>query len=65
MLRSGDDEFDKICRLTYNGDLEKMDFAIYKYSSEKYDPSEFSFPGSNHVDSSLEGAMKARLKAYC
>ncbi len=35
LTREGiDGSFKKICRLTYNGDLEKMDFAIFRYSSE-------------------------------
>lgn len=51
-------------RLTYNGDLENMDFAIYKYSSEKYDSKEDFFPGAEHVDGTIEGAMKAVLEAY-
>jgi hypothetical protein len=53
-----------ICRCTYNGDLEDMDFAIYKYSSEKYDPKEFCFPGAECINGTVEGAMKAGLKAY-
>ena len=55
---------DDICRLTYNGHLERMDFAIYKYSSDKYDPKENFFPGSECVNGTLEGAMKAGIKAY-
>jgi len=53
-----------ICRCTYTGDIEKMGFAIYKYSSEKYDPNEWFFPGAECVDGTVEGAMKAGLKAY-
>jgi hypothetical protein len=55
---------EKVCRLTYNGNLEEMDFAIFKYSSEKYDSNECFFPGSECVNGTLEGAMKAGLKAY-
>lgn len=57
-------EYDPVCRLTYNGNIDDLDFAIYKYSTEKYDPNEWFFPGSEFVDSTLEGAMKAGLKAY-
>lgn len=53
-----------IGRCTYNGDLEKMDFAIYKYSSGKYDPDEFFFPGAGCLDGTVEGAMEAGLEAY-
>ncbi len=53
-----------ICRLTYTGDFTNWEFAIFKYSSETYDPSEWFFPGSEHVDGTIEGAMKAGLTAY-
>lgn len=53
-----------ICRLTYTGDTAKWDFAIYKYSSERYDPEEWLFPGSECVDGTIEGAMRAGLQAY-
>ena len=55
---------EKVCRLSYNGDLNKMDFAIYKYSTEKYDPNEIFFPGIKYVNGTLEGAMLAGLEAY-
>jgi hypothetical protein len=53
-----------ICRLTYTGDFTNWGFAIFKYSSETYDSSEWFFPGSEHVDGTIEGAMKAGLAAY-
>jgi len=53
-----------ICRLTYTGNMGKWEFAIFKWSSEKYDPGEWFFPGSQYVDGSIEGAMKAGLDAY-
>ena len=58
------EDFSPICRLTYRGDLQNMDFAIYKYSSETYSPSEWMFPGSDLVDGTVTGAMKAGMKAY-
>jgi len=61
---SSDSDFSPICRLAYDGDLENMDFAIYKYSSNKYDANEMFFPGSECVDGTLHGAMKAGMKAY-
>lgn len=54
----------KICRLKYTGDFENWDFAIYKYSDGDYDPDEWLFPGDEEVDGSIEGAMRAGLKAY-
>ena len=53
-----------VARLTYTGDLEAWDFAIYKYSNAKYDASEWLFPGSQHLDGTIEGAMRAGLEAY-
>jgi hypothetical protein len=53
-----------ICRLEYTGNMQQWSFAIYKYSDEQYDEEEWFFPGSEHVDGTIEGAMKAGLKAY-
>jgi hypothetical protein len=53
-----------ICRLEYTGKMEEWSFAIYKYSDERYDAEEWFFPGSGHVDGTIEGAMKAGLEAY-
>ncbi len=60
-------EFDKIspvARLKYTGDMKKWDFAIFKWSRETYDPDEWFFPGSEHLNGTIEGAMKAGLAAY-
>lgn len=53
-----------ICRLTWNGSMDDWRFAIYKYSSEKYDPEEWFFPGDEYVDGTVTGAMKAGMEAY-
>lgn len=53
-----------ICRLKYNGKIDNWDFAIFKWSSETYDPDEWMFPGSDLFDGTIEGAMKAGLEAY-
>jgi hypothetical protein len=53
-----------ICRLKYNGAMDSWDFAIFRYSREAYDPNEWMFPGGGHVDGTVEGAMRAGLKAY-
>jgi hypothetical protein len=44
--------------------MSHWDFAIFKYSDMKYDPDEWLFPGSQHIDGTIEGAMKAGLEAY-
>jgi hypothetical protein len=53
-----------ICRLDYNRRKRLWDFAIYKYSADRYDPEEFFFPGSDLVDGTIEGALKAGMEAY-
>ena len=53
-----------ICRLTWNGKMDNWDFAIYKYSSDKYDPEERFFPGEELVNGTVNGAMKAGMVAY-
>ena len=51
-------------RLTYTGDMNKWEFAIYKYSDERYDPDEWMFTGAGHLDGTVEGALKACMAAY-
>ena len=53
-----------ICRLEYTGKMTKWEFAIFKYSSEAYDPEEWFFPGRDYVDGTIEGALKAGIEAY-
>lgn len=53
-----------ICRLTYTGEMDAWKFAIYKYSSDRYDPEEWFFPGAGEVDGTVEGAMRAGMMAY-
>lgn len=57
-------QFRPVCRLTYTGDMNNWEFAIYKYSDERYDPEEWLFPGGGEVDGTIEGAMRAGLQAY-
>jgi len=53
-----------VARLTYTGSTDQWEFAIYKYSDEKYDAAEWFFPGSGYLDGTIEGAMRAGLEAY-
>ncbi len=57
-------QVDSICRLQYTGRIDRWEFAIFRYSDERYDADEWLFPGSEHVDGTLEGAMRADLAAY-
>ncbi len=53
-----------VARLTYKGKMNNWDFAIFKWSIERFDPDEFFFPGVEDTDGTIEGAMKAGMKAY-
>jgi hypothetical protein len=53
-----------VCRLKYTGSFDKWEFAIFKYSSGRYDAQEWMFPGFEFVDGSIEGALKAGMAAY-
>ena len=53
-----------IARLTYSGKMNNWEFAIYKYSSEEYDADEFFFPGVEHLDGTIKGALYACNTAY-
>ncbi|MBN1431111.1 MAG: hypothetical protein JXB07_22265 [Anaerolineae bacterium] len=53
-----------ICRLEYTGDLDDWGFAIYKYSRDTYDAHDWFFPGSQHIDGTIEGAMRTGIEAY-
>jgi hypothetical protein len=54
----------KLGRLTWTGDIERWEFAVFRYSREIYDPNEFMFPGSEDLNGTIEGAMKAGIKLY-
>jgi len=62
--RSDFGQIGPICRLKHTGDMNQWEFAIYKWSSERYDPGEWFFPGFEHADGTVEGAMMAGLMAY-
>ena len=50
-------------RLTFTGDMAHWEFAIYRYSKERYDPNEW-FDGVRHLDGTVEGALRACMEAY-
>lgn len=51
-------------RIKYTGAMDEWEFAIFKYSSETYDPDEWMFPGSQYLNGTVEGALKACVEAY-
>ena len=54
----------KIGRLKYNGEMDNWDFAVFKYSREFYDEDEWMFPGSGHLNGTIEGALRAGIEVY-
>jgi hypothetical protein len=62
--RSDYGKVEPICRLTYKGKMDAWEFAIFKWSSERYDQEEWMFPGNDFVNGTIEGAMQAGLEAY-
>ena len=54
----------KLGRLTYSGQMDNWDFAVFKYSRETYDPNEFMFPGYEELDGTIQGALNAGLQLY-
>jgi len=53
-----------VSRMEYFREINEWEFAIYKWSTNTYDPDEFMFPGSEFIDGTVEGAMRAGMKAY-
>ncbi len=51
-------------RLSFSGEINNLDFAIYKYSSEKYDVNEMMFPGFHFINGTVKGALYACNTAY-
>lgn len=54
----------KIGRLKYIPKDKRWEFAVFKYSSEKYDPNEWAFPGSERLDGSIKGTLEAGMELY-
>ena len=53
-----------VSRMEYFKEIDTWEFAIFKWSTETYDSDEYMFPGSEFVDGTVEGAMRAGMKAY-
>lgn len=54
----------RICRLKFNGNPDDWEFAIFLYSTGEYSTDEPYFPGDDEVDGTVEGALRAGMKAY-
>jgi hypothetical protein len=64
LKRKENDLVSPIARLKYTGKMDDWQFGIFKWSTERYDFDEFMFPGSEFLDGTIEGALKAGNKAY-
>ena len=53
-----------IGRLKYMPKRKNWDFAVFKYSRERYDPDEMLFPGRHLLDGTIEGVLKAGHEIY-
>ena len=53
-----------VSRMEYFRETGEWEFAIFKWSTETYDPEEYFFHGNELVDGTVEGAMRAGMKAY-
>ena len=63
-MKPGDKFYQRLGRLTYAGDKENMKFAIFNFSSRKYDSETLLFSGSQYLDGTIEGALQTLTKAY-
>ncbi len=54
----------KLGRLKWTGDINKWEFAVFRYSREFYDPDEWMFPGAEEIDGTIEGALRAGEQIY-
>lgn len=54
----------KLGRLKWTGDINKWEFAVFRYSREFYDPDEWMFPGAGEIDGTIEGALRAGEEIY-
>ena len=54
----------KLGRLKYEGKMDNWSFSVFKYSSERYDPHEWFFPGAGELDGTIEGALRAGMVIY-
>jgi hypothetical protein len=63
MIKKKPETETKIGRLTWTGDLENWDFAVFRYSNEKYDV-EAAFFMAGFTRGSIEDALEAGYKIY-
>ena len=62
--REENGNIESVVRLEYSGDMKNWIFAIFRYSTETFDDEDTFFPGDEHIDGTIEGALKAGSMAY-
>jgi predicted XRE-type DNA-binding protein len=63
-MKPGDRFYTPLGRLTYEGNVDNMTFVLLNSSTGKYDPKLDDFPGAEHLDGTIEGALWAIIAAY-
>ena len=64
LLDEGFENLTPMFRLKFAGNMNNWEFAIFRWSSEKY-TTDFDFmPGAEFIDGTIHGAMQAALKLY-
>lgn len=58
-----DGTWHNLARMIYDGDANNMPFALFRWTTEKYD-AKAVFPGAQYLDGTIEGAIKAILAVY-
>jgi hypothetical protein len=58
-----DQTWHNLGRMIYDGDENTMSFALFRWSTEEYDV-KADFSGAQHLDGTIEGAIKAILAVY-
>jgi len=64
LLDEGFENLTPMFRLKFAGNMNNWEFAIFRWSSEKYSTDYFFMPGSEFIDGTVQGAMQAAIKAY-
>jgi len=54
-----DEDGRSLCRLKYIGKKDDWDFAIFKWSTERYSEDDFLFPSSGSAKALIETALEA------
>jgi len=54
----------KLGRLTYNGQMDNWDFAIFKHNKESNNSDDWIFSGAKELDGTIKSALKVGQELY-